>query len=72
MSSNLYQINQEEGFNMDQELALRSLLFSLIFYILATPQIVKILDQYLPRNIETLAVQAIVFGLLYYVISIWI
>lgn len=73
METQLYQTNQvTEGFNMDQEIALRSLLFSLVFYILATPNVTRILENYLPKTIETLAIQAIIFGLLYYGISLWI
>jgi len=69
----LYQTNSTtEGFSMDQELALRSLLFSLVFYILMTPNITRFLDKYLPKSVEVLAVQALLFGLLYYIISIWI
>lgn len=62
----------EEGFSVDQELALRSLLFSLVFYILMTPNVNRFLGNYLPKNVEVLAVQALLFGLLYYLISNWI
>lgn len=72
-TNRVYQTNQiEEGFSMDQELALRSLLFSLVFYILMTPNITRFLEKYLPKSVEVLAVQALLFGLLYYLISNWI
>jgi hypothetical protein len=54
-----------------KDVALKALLFSMVFYIMNTPLINKLLQcldkyQFIERNF----VQAILFGLVYYMISI--
>jgi hypothetical protein len=41
--------NQIEGFSMDREVALRSLLFTLVFYLIASPQTAELFIEFLPR-----------------------
>lgn len=60
---------QIEGFSMDKELALRSLLFTLVFYLIASPQTADIFRDFLPKTVDTLIVQALVFSLVYYFVS---
>ncbi len=60
---------QIEGFNMDRELALRSLLFTLVFYLIASPQTADIFNGFLPSSIDILIVQSILFSLVFYLVS---
>ena len=52
-----YQYNKEkssqiEGFNMDRELALRSLLFTLVFYLIASPQTAEMFFEDAPLSLS--------------------
>jgi hypothetical protein len=60
---------QIEGFSMDRELALRSLLFTLVFYLIASPQTAEMFNGLLPRAVDILIVQALLFSLVFYLVS---
>ena len=60
---------QIEGFSMDRELALRSLLFTLVFYLIASPQTGEMFNGLLPRGVDILIVQALLFSLVFYLVS---
>ena len=69
-----YQYNKEkssqiEGFNMDRELALRTLLFTLVFYLIASPQTAEMFYGLLPNSIDILIVQSLLFSLVFYLVS---
>ena len=61
--------NQIEGFSMDREIALRSLLFTLVFYLLASPQTAELFYGFLPKSVDVLIVQALLFSLVFYLVS---
>lgn len=61
--------NQIEGFSMDKEIALRSLLFTLVFYLIASPQTAEMFNGLLPRGVDILIVQALLFSLVFYLVS---
>lgn len=59
-----------EGFNtLNKDIALRALLFAMVFYIVSSPVIVNAIESRLPHNLETVLVQAILFGITFYLIS---
>jgi hypothetical protein len=64
--------NQIEGFSMDREVALRSLLFTLVFYLIASQQTADLFINYLPKSVDVLIVQALVFSLIYYLVSLYL
>ncbi len=64
--------SQIEGFSMDKEVALRSLLFTLVFYLIASPQTADLFTSYLPRSVDVLIVQSIIFSLIYYLVSLYL
>jgi len=57
---------------ISRELGLRSLLFALLFYVVASPIIHKYLDRNVPRGFEILAVQAVLFGIVFYVVNLYL
>jgi hypothetical protein len=61
-----------EGFSMDKEIALRSLLFTLVFYLIASPQTANIFIDFLPRSVDVLIIQSIVFALIFYLVSLYL
>ncbi len=61
-----------EGFSMDRELALRSLLFTLVFYLIASPQTADLFIGILPRGVDILIVQAILFSIVFYLVSTYL
>jgi len=64
--------NQIEGFSMDKEIALRSLLFTLVFYLIASPQTAELFIGYLPKSVDVLIVQALLFSLIFYLVSLYL
>jgi hypothetical protein len=66
-----YQTNKQqiEGFSMDRELALRSLLFTLVFYLIASPQTAELFNGILPRSVDVLIMQALIFSFVFYLVS---
>jgi hypothetical protein len=54
------------------DIALKALLYSIIFYIVASDMVSLILVRYLPRFIDKLIIQSILYGLLFYVITVCI
>lgn len=58
-----------EGFDMDRELALRSLLFALVFYVLSAPKVAGVLTGLVGKSVDGAIVQALVFGLCYYLLT---
>lgn len=63
---------QIEAFSVDKEVALRSLLFTLVFYLIASPQTADLFIHYLPRSVDVLIVQSIIFSLIYYLVSLYL
>jgi hypothetical protein len=55
---------------LNKDVALRALLFAMVFYILSSPVIAIYINKYSPLKIEVQLVNAIIFALLYYMISI--
>ena len=64
--------NQIEGFSMDKEIALRSLLFTLVFYLIASPQTAELFIGFLPKSVDVLIVQALLFSLVFYIVSLYL
>jgi len=60
-----------EGFSkLNKDLALKGLLFAMVFYIINSPVITNMLKKNMLPSLETLAVQSIMFGVTFYLISI--
>ncbi len=64
--------NQIEGFSVDKEIALRSLLFTLVFYLIASEQTADFFVGYLPKSVDVLIVQALLFSLIFYLVSLYL
>jgi len=72
MAQYLKEKNQIEGFSVDRELALRSLLFTLLFYLIASPQTADIFIGYLPKSIDVLVIQSLLFSIIFYIVSVYL
>lgn len=51
---------------------LKGILFAITYYIISFPLVVRFLEKYLPFNIDLLIIQSIMFGIVYYLVSIWL
>lgn len=61
----------EEGFiNYNKDLMLKALLFSMVVYIVISPYISLHIKKLIPTTFEVELIQAIIFGLTFYLISI--
>ena len=49
---------------------LKGILFSIAYYIISFPLVVRFLERYLPFNVDLLIIQSIMFGIVYYLVSI--
>ena len=71
-----YQYSKEkfnvEGFSVDRELALRCLLFTLVFYLVASPQTADFFLPYLPKAFDILIIQSLVFSIVFYLVSLYL
>ena len=71
--NNLEEVSHDdtlEGFNtLNKDIALRALLFAMVFYIVSSPVIVQAIESRVPHNLETVLIQAILFGITFYLIS---
>jgi hypothetical protein len=54
---------------INQDIALKSLIFGMIFYVVASPIFVQYLDRFLPVGFDTIVIQSILFSILYYFIE---
>ncbi len=64
--------NNIEGFSVDRELALRCLLFTLVFYLVASPQTSDFFIPYLPKAFDVLIIQSLVFAIVFYLVSLYL
>lgn len=54
---------------INHDIALKSLIFGMIFYVVASPYFVYSLDRFLPIGFDTVVIQAILFGIVYYLVE---
>jgi hypothetical protein len=54
---------------INHDIALKSLIFGMIFYVIASPFFVFSLDKFLPIGFDTVVIQAIMFGIIYYLVE---
>jgi hypothetical protein len=54
---------------INHDIALKSLIFGMIFYVIASPYFVYSLDQFLPIGFDTVVIQAILFAIVYYLVE---
>ena len=54
------------------DLALKSLLFALLFYVVSSPVIYDYLNRNLPKGLEVLAIQSVMFALSFYLINLYL
>ena len=54
---------------INRDIALKSLIFGMVFYVVASPFFVRALDQSLPIGFDTVVIQAIFFAIIYYMIE---
>lgn len=57
---------------VNKDIALRALLFAIIYYIITSPLVLNVIDKYSPVSVETLIIQSIIFGLVYYFLNVFI
>jgi len=57
---------------LNQDLALKSLLFALLFYVVSSPVIYDFLNRNLPKGLEVLAIQSVMFALSFYLINLYL
>jgi hypothetical protein len=55
---------------LNKDIALRALLFAMVFYILSSPVIAIYINKYSPIKVEVQLINAILFALIFYVISV--
>ena len=64
-----YQDNEESLFELNKDIALKALLFSMVFYIIDSKLINKIIEKCLPTKlIEKQILKSILFALIFYII----
>jgi len=64
-----YQDNEETLFELNKDIALKALLFSMVFYIIDSKLINKIIEKCLPTKlIEKQILKSILFALIFYII----
>lgn len=54
---------------INHDIALKSLIFGMVFYVVASPFFVQSLDRYLPIGFDTVVIQAVLFAIVYYLIE---
>lgn len=65
----------KEGFQnkwISYDILLKTILFTLVYYLVSSDLISIILTRYLPKFIDKILIQSLLFGILYYFISIQI
>jgi hypothetical protein len=61
----------EEGFSIyNKDIGLKTLLFSMLFYIIISKYVITIIKKNIPASFEVEFIQAIVFGIAFYIINI--
>ena len=55
---------------VNKDIALRAILFAIIYYIITSPLVLNVIDKYSPVSVETLIIQSIIFGLVYYFLNV--
>ena len=54
---------------LSYDVLLKAILFSLVFYLVASDMVCLVLTKYLPKCIDKLLVQSLIFGLAFYIIN---
>lgn len=54
---------------INQDVALKSIIFGMVFYILSSPMFIIMVDKYIPYNFSGLVVRTIIFAMVYYLIE---
>ena len=63
----------EDDFSViNRDIALKTILFSIIFYIMTSRLICHIVEKNIPVSLETSIIQSIIFGIIFYFVSIFI
>lgn len=57
---------------VNKDIALRAVLFAIIYYIITSPLVLNVIDKYSPVSVETLIIQSIIFGLVYYFLNVFV
>lgn len=70
MSSKLKNEDEYNFMNIHKEIGLKTLIYSMVFYIITSPIITYKLSKLLPPTIDILIVQTFLFALSYYLIQI--
>lgn len=67
-----YEDELEEGFtNLNQDIALKAIIFSMLFYIIDSKLIIKLICNYLPVKLfGAELLKSLLFGIIFYVISV--
>ena len=55
---------------VNKDIALRAVLFAIIYYIITSPLVLNVIDKYSPVSVKTLIIQSIIFGLVYYFLNV--
>ena len=55
---------------VNKDISLRAVLFAIIYYIITSPLVLNVIDKYSPVSVETLIIQSIIFGLVYYFLNV--
>lgn len=67
-----YEQDIEEGFcNLNQDIALKAIIFSMLFYIVDSKLVAKLIYNYLPVKLfGTELLKALLFAIIFYIISV--
>ena len=55
---------------VNKDVVLRAVLFAIIYYIITSPLVSNVIDKYSPVSVETLIIQSIIFGSVYYFLNV--
>jgi hypothetical protein len=54
---------------INQDVALKSIIFGMVFYIISSPMFIIMTDKYIPNNFSSIIVRTILFAMIYYLIE---
>lgn len=54
---------------INQDVALKSIIFGMVFYILSSPMFIIMTDKYIPASFSGIIVRTILFAMIYYLIE---
>lgn len=54
---------------INQDVALKSIIFGMVFYIMSSPMFIIMTDKYIPNNFSGIMIRTVLFAMVYYLIE---